>query len=257
MKVQRTLIFDLEGEAINVFPSNTTIAQGVYDGLPKEWYDYQDDGDYKVVNIVGVAQSSNLTGLMKENGRLDAELEQERKLTAHLEGQVTIGHRKYNDANELNKNLVQKNDNQVEIIKNLQAKYDDSLIDWKHVSGLRDEAVSRADRNYDALEEADKDVERLRGEVKTLQMVNGTLIKQCERRDDDLKVCQETNRQKLGQLIADRRMVTDIVAAISTAGHSTGGFDDDDLSNVEGHLDDIKSATAELADTVDTIRTGR
>ncbi|GAF72529.1 unnamed protein product, partial [marine sediment metagenome] len=118
---QVRLTFDLCAESVVNFPEPKQLAQGVYDGLPDEWMDYQDDDDYKIIGVDGVdAEYVSIRGVE----RLKAELEQERKLTSHLEADID--------------NLREKNDNQrqsmiamqAELIT-LQRKYDNSLIDWK------------------------------------------------------------------------------------------------------------------------------
>jgi len=48
-----TLTFVLEAEDDESFPRPDQFAQGIYDGLPQEWYDYDTPGDeYAIVNIM-------------------------------------------------------------------------------------------------------------------------------------------------------------------------------------------------------------
>lgn len=91
------LTFELKAEHHLNFPEPDQLAQGVFDGLPKEWYSYQDDDDYKIDNIVGgeVTSSHEEIKLKATIGirdhqieTLKAELEQERRLTKHLDGVI-------------------------------------------------------------------------------------------------------------------------------------------------------------------------
>ena len=253
-----SLVIGLEGEQSSAFPSPDTLAQGIYDGLPKEWYDFQeDDDDYRITTISAPSDEyqhelirSKATVKIRDHQIevLAAELKQERKLTAHLEANVA--------------NLVEKNDNQAVVILSqqkdngrqasdllaLQAKYDESLLDWKSIQKQRDDAIHRADRNWDR-------ITMLVGEVKTLQGVNKTLIEQCDRRDDDLKGCQKANREYTGMNRAQGEAISKVIAAMQTLGY-TFVFNET-FGELEAALDSAKSYLSEASVELDNIKTER
>jgi len=204
-------------------------------------------------------------------------------------------------------NLTEKNDNQYTIIGDygqqvegliesnteLQSKYDDSLLDWKVVTSerdaadeelgdmqeemkavekQRDDAVSRADRNYasslswerkyddanalnkDLVTERDGLMDTVRNDTATVERLRG-----------DLLACQSSNRNHLGESKVTEEMVARIVDAMESAGYEIAGWGNDtDLEELETtaggirtYLDDASSELGILSDQLDKVRTER
>jgi len=230
--IEIDLTFSLEGES-NDFPSPETLAQGIYDGLPKEWYSYQDDGDYKVIGIVGKDETERRHDNIRLKATvgirdhqievLTAELMQERKLVQHLDGQVV--------------NLIEKNDNQVTIVDAQRTR----------IHGL----IGDADQRNDV-------ITGLRGELFATD-------KKLKERTESLDVSQHEWKQRGIELIDANQeaqnhaaMIHKIVGAMEEAGYDISGWgNDEQLTELETVAEAIADKAVDMSAMLDNVRTER
>ena len=262
--IEIDLTFSLEGES-NDFPSPETLAQGIYDGLPKEWYSYQDDGDYKVIGIVGKDETERRHDNIRLKATvgirdhqievLTAELMQERKLVQHLDGQVV--------------NLIEKNDNQVTIVDAQRTRIHGLIGDADQrndvITGLRGELFATDKKLKERTESLD--VSQHEWEVKQADLNTMTAnYHEAEAEGDgaranadrlaaDLQACQATNRSNLGESKVGEEMVAKIVDAMQGAGYDISGWGNDtDLTDLENAAtvieDELQAARKSLTDTI-------
>ena len=243
---QVILTVELAADSPLHFPEPEVLAQGIRDGLPDEWYDYQDDDDYQINEILAQPEHSNLTGLLKERIRLVAELEQEKKLVKHLDAEVGRMEEQVN-------NLVEKNDNQVttilaaqatvkiadrkyrdanEMNKEISDKYDASLHDWKIVRDQRDGKNEKIQ---------DQRVE-IAGLENTLSRLQDGIDRRdnLDRRDDTIKTLRAMND-------AQAETIQGVRVAMEKLGFKFGWGNDADLEELERRAEDIENAANTIA----------
>jgi len=280
------LAVTLVGESDAAFPAGDVLAQGIYDGIPKEWYD-DNIADYAISSIVGTDEAQ-WDAQEKRLVRMDAELVQEKRLTAHLDEQVVRLAKRLDLIEPMNQdriieNLTEKNDNQVTIIdaqrtrihgligdadqrndvvaglrdelaavdtelSNVKGKYDDSLLDWKVAIKERDDAINRADRNYAALEQ--------QGTVADDETARA------DRLATDLKGCQKANRTYMGMNKAQATAIDAVKGAMQTLGYTFAfeeSFDDlkAALGGIRQYIDDASSEVGIAEQELSNIETER
>ncbi|RLA44347.1 MAG: hypothetical protein DRR06_09925 [Gammaproteobacteria bacterium] len=290
MKKQVHLAVTLTGESAKDFPAGDVLAQGIYDGLPKEWYD-QDIDSYAITDIVGT-DAEMWDAQEKYLATLRAELEQERKFTAHLDAQVNNlvqEKEEYRLANIVNlgrienmkkspdpiardriiENLTEKNDNQA-------AQLDDLTLTN---TGLRDELVavdtelSNVKGKYDdslldwkvAIKERDDAINRADRNYAALEQ-QGTVADDETARADrlatDLKGCQKANRTYMGMNRAQATAIDTVKGAMQTLGYTFAfeeSFDDlkAALGGIRQYIDDASSEVGIAEQELSNIETER
>ena len=284
IRTRINLTIGLEGEAASAFPSPDVLAQGVWDGLPKEWFDFQDDDDYKITTISSPSEEyrheliSTMATVKIRDHQIEvlaAELKQEQKLTAHLERKVKTLQALAIQGKEQADNLIEKNDNQRHIIEQLQAykngndtlnfiikelqkKYDDSLQDWVVMRDLRDALASTLETKQVVignLTRLRKDADQKKEEYR---LANNTNLARIDRLTDDLDGCRKSNLERISESKVGEEMIEKIVDAMQGAGYDISGWgNDDDLIELEVGIEAVEARLNDVSATLDNIRTER
>jgi myosin heavy subunit len=157
-------------------PDACELASGIYEGLPKEWYN--GEGDYEVIST--------------RFDKFENTPEEDLLITR-------LSHQKANLAGR-NQNLIEKNDNQVEIIKDLSRRNEEqraSIRDWRKLTDeLRAQVTHLEEYNSDANVELLAKVASLKSRLDDALM----FYKKAAKERDQLKA---ENRDVNGKLLAE------------------------------------------------------
>ena len=242
MKRLITIHVEVEG-GDDAFPSPEMLAQGIYDGLPEEWYDYQDDDDYKIVNIVG--QFTSWNRWLKDNAMMQAELDQELKLTAHLERKIQLIDAEVGRMEQQTDNLIEKNDNQRDIIVDLEDRLieftkrsSEKLAAWDKAYTEKNQQLIEGRKRENGLKETIRDYVTELKKVRVLRDKHAT--KSSRLRVDLLTANEDAQKNAL--------MIGVIVNAMEEAGYeiTSGWGNDTDLEELERRATDIEDAAAKI-----------
>jgi chromosome segregation ATPase len=154
-------------------PDASELASGIYEGLPKEWYN--GEGDYEVISTrfdkfedtdeEDPYEKASQQGTSRTVQVLESRLTEQDKFIAHLE-------RRHDNLVDRNRNLVEKNDNQVEIIKDLNRRIESQKEDIRRWRKLTDELRNQVDDleqfNSDANVKLLAEVKILKGQLEEL-----------------------------------------------------------------------------------------
>ena len=250
------LTFGLKAEREVNFPAPQQLAQGVYDGLPKEWFDFQDDDDYMIEDIltdkIGSHEEIRLKATIGIRDHqievLAAELEQEKNLTKHLDKDAGQRETVMINLEAQVENLIEKNDSQSVIImsqqaelRTLQKKYDNSLIDWKGCTERNRELIAHHSTEVKINDEMiSKIVDAMQGAGFDVGGWGD---------DKELEELETASTQISDQLSAAQTQVQHLVRFISEA--------QDETENVRMSIDEASVEQDGLDQLLDHIRTVR
>lgn len=116
-------------------PAVDVLTQGIWDGLPKEWFDYQDENDYKIVGMVGVQPGQWGLSLAKQLENNRAMLADANRMIHHNEKQLEISQARLAEANRLihhNENLIDDYVKKIEKLEDVGRKLADKLVERRH-----------------------------------------------------------------------------------------------------------------------------
>lgn len=130
------LVFELAAEEQEAFPSAETLANGIMDGLPKEWLAIYEDDDY---SLDAIRWDTEQVEPLAHIERLKDEVANLREKNGNQVNQIKAYQKNV-------KRLIAQKEDQERVITNLykrvdelQETYDGSLRDWETVRNQRDD----------------------------------------------------------------------------------------------------------------------
>ena len=234
--------FELECDEGTEEPTSPQFAEQLASVLPKEWWAEHKEDSWGVITVYPLNYDGTL---YQADGRFrpkDPTIE----LRAQL-AQVNYHNKLLETAN---KNLIDKNDNQVQIIKDLQRRNDSQYADInEYTKKIRDQKT-RIDGLETRLNEA---------------LINWGVAKDANQQQAYVIAENDAALIRLKDTILDNSierknveaMVAKIIDAIQGAGFPTGWGDDSDLEYLEQLLDTYRTNTDDLAAHLDNLRTDR
>jgi chromosome segregation ATPase len=171
-------------------PDAQGLSNGINDGLPEEWFN--GDGDYEIIAIrfgkfedtdekdtdeEDPYEKASQQGTSRTVQVLESRLTEQDKLIAHLE-------RRHDNLVDRKRNLIEKNDNQVEIIKDLNRRIESQKEDirrWRKLTDeLRAQVAHLEEYNSDANVKLLAEVDDLEAKLEEVESHRDYLLEQGE-----------------------------------------------------------------------------